>query len=201
MGMFKHFRKNILSAVTLFSLPFLLLGIANPALAFQLTLQFCGEFLDAVNPGDGVLSSTVTLEINNDGTINTSAGNNGILDADISTSVNNVVVNYTEDMLSSFQSGVSENSETPLPYTFDGGLSDYWIFDDGNDNLFSFVLPNSVNLLEVQEINTMDLVDCRNTGSCFTDVDIIRRVPEPSVVLASMAFIGLMNMVRDRKKK
>ena len=198
--MFKDFKKNVLSAVALLSLPFLLLGIANPALAFKLTLQFCGDYFETPDPDDGVLQSRVTLEINDDGTINTSAGTNGILDADISTIVGNVELNYTEDDLFSFELGATQTAGTPMDYGFSSGLSDYWLFDDGNNNIFSFVLPNSVDLLDVQEIETTDIAEFRS-GVFFKDKDKVQRVPEPSVVFASLAFVGLMTMVRDRQKK
>ncbi|NEO84963.1 MAG: hypothetical protein F6J87_12030 [Spirulina sp. SIO3F2] len=189
--------------------------------AFQLTLQFCGNFIDGSSGSllnDQVLKSRVTLGVKDDGTLDTDVGQNGLISADISTIVGGSILDYTEiDLFSSAPVAVAASSgglafastedataaiANGSAYAFLGGPSSFWMFENQNGSLFNFAIPTSLNLKSVQPFSTVDIAEVRTgTITWVRSTDVPKPVPEPVSLLAGITSLGFINLMRRRMKR
>lgn len=177
---------------------------ASPALAYIFRGKFCGSFGD----GSGqVNASWVDIDTEQ------SNGQNdyGIVDAFISTTRNNITVEYEFDDLISSGKNTSSSNVFPQPYTFALGESVYWTFqdfeNDGNQGgFFNLVFPiadfdNIVNSTKGDSISFAipDNAEFRVIGFA-KDPDQLVSVPEPNTIV-SLVGLGLIGFVKGIKKR
>ena len=168
------------------------LGLGNsPAAAALFKINFCGTFDD----GEVEKGSFATLDVNPDGTLNTSADNSGLFDAKVTTTRDDISLMYTEEGFESF-----DDSD---PSFFS------WTLEDSVGNIFKLVIPESVfPLTGSKTIELNSNMEKRISDSVFViekDPDVfISQVPEPLTILGSGVALGFGAMFKkehSRRKK
>lgn len=179
------------------------LGLSNsPAAAALFKINFCGTF------DDGVVEegSFATLDVNPDGTLNTSADNSGLFDAKVTTTRDGISLMYTEEDF--FEAGMGNGISGVDTF---GESSFFWRLQNDGDNIFNLVIPKSVfPLTGSQTIALNDNSEQRLINGTLIigkekDPDVfIERVPEPSIILGlgvSLGFGSMFKKEHSRRQK
>lgn len=173
------------------------LGLStSPAAAALFKINFCGTFDDGqVEPG-----SFATIDVNPDGTLNTSADNSGLFDAKVTTTRGGISLMYTEEDF--FEAGMGDGISGVDTF---GESSFFWRLQNDGDNIFNLVIPKSVFPLTGSQTIALNENSEQRPGIPLgkeDDPDVfIERVPEPLTILGSGVALGFGAMFKKEHSR